>query len=170
MNLDFLKTISYFEISNTGLFLAITTLILALCAIYITNNRRSAVVIILSQIKTVAICAIALYIIYISDRIVLNNRYYFILILPYTINFLNLLALALEYGKLRQEKGFDIDHVSRYHFDLSLQTGLIISLLTLIGFAFIPKELSFIVALTSLLSIISMSLTHFFVRRFFKEK
>jgi hypothetical protein len=154
----------------TGILLGASVVLLALFSLYITNDRRSALAVAISLLKSIAISAVALYIIYASGRIVLNNRYYFILWLPFLLTFFNLLMTNLEYGRLKKEKGFDIDFVSRYHFDQSLQTGLTISIITLVVFAFIPKELSFIIAIFSLLCILNLSFTHFVVRKILKDR
>jgi hypothetical protein len=170
INLDFLQTISIYELNSSLIFVVVTSLLISLLNLYLTNDRRTFTVSLLSCLITLLFSAVTLYLIFISDRIVLNNRYYFIAWLPYAVVFLNLIQLGSEYRSLRGAKDFDIDFVSRYHFNISLQTGLITSLLSLVVFAFLPRELAFIIAVSSLLIILSLTLTHLFVRRFLKER
>jgi hypothetical protein len=170
INMGFLQTVSVYELNNSLLFVAVTALLISLLNLYLTNDRRTSAVSFLSCLLTLLFSAAALYLIFVSDRIVLNNRYYFIAWLPYSIVFLNLTQLGFEYRNMKGSKGFDIDFVSRYHFNVSLQTGLITSLLSLVVFAFLPRELAFIIAVSSLLIILSLTVTHFLVRRFLREK
>ncbi len=162
------ERITLYEAGLASLMFLLIAAIGSIVILQLTDDRRLAVIFVLSNLVSTAISLLILLITYILPNILLHNMYYFVFIAPLALNGANMLGTSFEYARLLKEKRFDIDFVSRFYFSTSLQTSavLIITALTLI--AFIPREISFIISLSLLVILPTLTINNLLIRKYLK--
>lgn len=156
------------EVGMSLALIIITTVVLAVTILQLTDDRRFSLITAASNVISTLLSLLVLVVVYLLPQITLHNLYYFVFIIPFVFNVSNLLASAFEYSRLLSEKGFDIDYVSRGHFNSSLQTSAVLILTALTLIAFIPREISFIISLSLLVIIPTFTVNNLLIRKYLK--
>ena len=161
--------LSVYESYNTILLVLAITAGTLLISLYWANSRRTSVATVLSNLTGAVIPTAMLALLYFTPAVTVNNRYLFLFYLPLLLNSVILLLTIFEYIRLQKQKNFDIDHISRFHFNSSLSTGIAMILGALALIAFIPGELAFIISVSLLTTLLNLTATHLIVRRYIRE-
>jgi len=77
---------------------------------------------------------------------------------------MNLMLLTDFFNAEVRKKGFDIDHISRKHYNFTLNFAILIALTVSAGAIFMNTEFTWIIVTLGIDAIVLLALTHLFVR------
>jgi hypothetical protein len=90
--------------------------------------------------------------------------------IPALMSFLNLSVFISDYSKEYERQDFDIDHVTRKHFNHSLNLSIVALIAGGAVSPFLPTTLMLTVVTAGIASVLSIAFNHLIIRVLFKEK
>src|SRR5690606_32377548 len=134
------------------------------------GDKRIYLIILSSYISIILTTSVLWIIMPLYLNIFLTSLAYLSLWIPTILATMILTLTLVEYGRLLERKGFDIDFVSRYHFKVSLELTILLTLLLLATTVAVNGGLLVTVLLTLTISILSNFFNHIFVRKVLNDR
>ncbi len=166
----YIDLLTTYQINTTVIALLIVALFLSGMFYYYTNDFKPTIITFLSILLVPILTGLILLILYNFFDVKPSEKHTIIFWFSLFINTTNLGTLIGRYSKEILEKDFDIDYVTRHHFQATLNLFITILLLSLATTAFVETNMVTIILSTLVVSTAVIWLNHLFARFLLKDK
>ena len=149
--------------------IGLITIVGILSVYFLIKDKRSVLFAIASSITTNLLIISTLFFVDLLD-VGLSEGYSFVFLLTATFSAMNVTTLNNYLIHNKKKNEFDIDFVTRDHFEDSLKLISFICLFLYILIAFIDGEIRTVLIASGISSVLSIAINHLLARMFFKDK